>query len=241
MRTGKLAAAGIWGAVLPAVFWLGTATRAQQQAARPLPAIAVVSFAFERAGLSVPNYVLAVAQDGSGQYAGTEVKLPERATDPPSEPQPFGRKLTVTPATARKITTLAHELHDFTIVCATKGKNIADMGRKRLSYEGPDGRGSCDYNYSENKKVDELTTIFQALAETMDEGRRLDFLHRYDRLGLDEAMEFLTEEVAAGRAIELGTIAPSLHSIADDVDVMQRVRVRASALLATIPADSSSR
>jgi hypothetical protein len=76
------------------------------------------------------------------------------------------------------------------------------------------------------------------IAETMDEGRELDRLHRYDRLGLDDAMAALSAEVSAGRALGLETIAGTLRALADDAEVMQRVRARASALLRLIPADA---
>ena len=72
----------------------------------------------------------------------------------------------------------------------------------------------------------------------MDEGRTIDHLHRYDRLGLDAELESFSREVSEGRALELGTIAPTLRSIADDPDVMQRVRTRASALLTLVPAQA---
>ncbi len=39
----------------------------------------------------------------------------------------------------------------FNIECASKAKNIADTGKKTLSYTGADGSGSCTYNYSDNK------------------------------------------------------------------------------------------
>jgi hypothetical protein len=39
----------------------------------------------------------------------------------------------------------------------------------------------------------------------------------------------------------VGTIAASLRSIADDADVMQRVRARARTLLALVPADGDAR
>jgi hypothetical protein len=207
----------------------------------PLPSIPTYSFSFERDGLPVPTYIVVIARDGSGRYAGTEVTLPARASDPAPAPQPFGREFNVTPATAGKIAELAHGLHNFSVTCASKAKNIADTGRKRLTYLGPDGRGSCDYNYTENKNVQALTDIFQGVAETMDQGRRLDFLHRYDRLGLDDAIAFLAQEVSSGRALEIGIIAPSLHAIAEDEEVMQRVRARASSLLALTPADTASR
>jgi hypothetical protein len=104
----------------------------------------------------------------------------------------------------------------------------------------PDVRSSCTYDYTENKDVETLTGIFQGIAETLDEGRKLDYLHRYDRLGLDAEMESFSREVANGHAIELQTIADTLRSIADDPEVMQRVRTRANALLTLVPARTRS-
>ena len=132
---------------------------------------------------------------------------------------------------AAKIFKAARELNEFNGVCASKLKNIADTGKKTLSYSAADGHGSCEYNYSENKGVTMLTDTFMGIAYTLDEGRRLEFLHRYDRLGLDAEMITLSQEVDAGRALELGTIAPTLAAIADDTAVLQRVRLRATKLL----------
>jgi hypothetical protein len=145
--------------------------------------------------------------------------------------QHINRTLMVSPATTAKIFKTARELNDFNIECASKLKNIADTGKKTLSYTGADGHGSCVYNFSENKSVTTLTETFQAIAYTMDEGRRLEFLHRYDRLGLDAEMITLSEEVDAGRALELGAISETLTALAEDMAVLQRVRLRAAKML----------
>jgi hypothetical protein len=117
------------------------------------------------------------------------------------------------------------------MACEATAKNIANSGKKTLSYVGADGAGSCTYNYSENKNVTTLTDTFLFIAFTLDEGRRLEFLHRYDRLGLDEEMTELVQAVKSGHALELETIAPVLTSIAGDAAVMQRVRSQATKLL----------
>ncbi len=93
------------------------------------------------------------------------------------------RSITLSPATTEKIFKTARALDFFNIECASKAKNIANTGDKTLSYAGSDGKGSCGYNYSDNKNVSMLTDMFLAIAFTMDEGRRLEFLHRYDRSG----------------------------------------------------------
>ena len=100
-------------------------------------------------------------------------------------------------ATAAKVFALAHSLNYFNIACASTAKNVADTGKKTLDYIrlGANGSradgvlGSCTYNYTENKDVQTLTDIFQGIADTLDEGRKLDYLHRFDRLGLDAEME----------------------------------------------------
>ena len=198
-----------------------------------------VSFTFDRKGVAVGHYSLIIHEDGSGVYEGSEVPMATAYGHPAdTSAVPFQHRITISPATLQKIFSTAERLNRFDVPCASKLKNIADTGTKTLMYEGTDGNGSCTYNYSENKDVQSLTETFQGIAETLDTGRRLDQLHRFDRLGLDAAMKSLVEEVSEGRALEVGTIAKSLRSIASDTEVMARVRSRASTLLSQIPAAS---
>ena len=69
------------------------------------------------------------------------------------------------------------------------------------------------------------------MAETILEGARLEMLLQHDRLGLDEEMEFLTEAVEDGRAQQVCAIRDILERLAQDDDVLERVRKRARALL----------
>jgi hypothetical protein len=229
-----------------------TTAQAQQPATQPDPPWVekegpplpppppLVSFSFERPGLPVPRYSLHIFEGGAGVYRGEEMPMVVGHSDVQPSPQPFALKnFSVSPATAAKVFALARSLNHFNIACASKAKNIADTGEKTLSYADTIGvSGSCDYNYSENKDVQTLTDIFQGIAETIDEGRKLDYLHRFDRLGLDAEMESFTREVSDGHAIELQAIADTLRSIAADPDVMQRVRTRANALLTLVPAQT---
>jgi hypothetical protein len=209
------------GAALPA-------QRSSQTAAE-------VSFAFQRAGLQVPRFTLAVDQNGRGTYKGDQAEPVVRGVLAQPATVAFEQKFELSSQTTRRIFALADELDHFNIACASKAKNVADTGTKTLTYIAPGTMLSCTYNYTENMGVNALTGLFLAIAETMDEGRTLDHLHRYDRLGLDAAMSYLTQEVSAGRALELGTIATTLRSIADDAEVIERVRMRARALLTLVP------
>ena len=216
----------------------GMASLALAQPASPTDPPAVlhgqVSFQFERAGVPVPRYTLEIHEDGTGRYQADEAgSVPSQSS---SSLQNVGVKhvdkaIPVSPSTVTKIFKQARALDHFNIACSSKAKNIADTGKKTLSYVGPDGQGSCVYNYSDNKNVTALSDMFLAIAFTIDEGRRLEFLHRYDRLGLDAEISALAHEVDEGRAMELGTIAPTLQSIEGDTALIQRVRLHAEKLL----------
>ena len=223
---------------IAALMVLGVASVGVGQPVAPTEPPAVlqgqVSFQFERVGLPVPRYTLEVHEDGTGRYEADEA--PAAANWSSSSVRYVGgkhvdRTIALSPATVAKIFKQARSLDYFNIACASKAKNIADTGKKTLSYVGTDGKGSCVYNFSENKNVTALADMFLAIAFTMDEGRRLEFFHRYDRLGLDSEMSALTHEVEEGRALELGTIAPTLESIERDTALIQRVRLQAGKLL----------
>jgi hypothetical protein len=216
--------------LVPNLLCAGQSAAPQADPADKSPA--EVSFQFERAGLPVPQFTIQLLENGAARYEAEQAERPSTITSMRGEAaQHVNRTLMLSPGMAAKIFKTARELNDFNVECASKLKNIADTGKKTLSYTGPDGHGSCVYNYSENKSVTMLTETFLAIAYTMDEGRRLEFLHRYDRLGLDAEMITLSQEVDAGRALELGTIAPTLTALADDMAVLQRVRLRAAKML----------
>lgn len=196
---------------------------------------ATVTYGFERPGLSVPRFRMVIREDGTGSYEGEEIVKLDGASGVGAALAPAAthvqQQIAVTPATAKKIFNTARAEKYFNKACASRAKNIADTGAKTLSYEGPDGRGSCAYNYTEDKNVVMLTDLFLGIAATVDQGRRLEFKHRYDHLGLDAELDVLMQANDAGRAVELGTIAPVLRELTNDTELMQRVRSRAAKLL----------
>ena len=106
---------------------------------------------------------------------------------------------------------------------------VAFQGWKMLTYTGPQGHGSCTFNYSKDKEIQTLGDSLEAVAETILEGARLELLLQHDRLGLDAEMEFLTEAVGDGRAQQVCAIREILERLAQDDSVLERVRKRAGA------------
>ena len=119
----------------------------------------------------------------------------------------------------------------FAIKCEDGKDKVAFQGTKQLSYQGPDGSGSCTYNWSKSGAIEKLTTIFESIAFTLEEGRRLEVEHKHDRLALDAELGDLLTAVKEGRALEVQSIQPVLQEIAEDDSVLERARMRAKKLL----------
>jgi hypothetical protein len=207
----------------------------QQSAAAPATqGGATITYQFERTapGVSVPRYTVVLHEDGSGTYHAEEVE--RRSADSVVQQvstKIIDRPMAVSADTTAKIFQTARALNRFNVFCGTKAKNIADTGKKTLSYAGSDGNGSCTYNYSDDKSVMDLTDLFYGIVYTMDVGRKLDFERRFDRLGLDAEMIALEQAVKDKHALELWNIAPTLQKLASDPEMMQRVQARAAKLL----------
>jgi hypothetical protein len=202
------------------------------------PNDAVLVFHFERPALPVPVYTFTLHQDGTGTYAAsyassvpTSKFAPQYPTAQAAPPVETTRPISLSPKTTALLFERVRSTDQFHTGCESKLKNIADTGAKTINYTGPEGSAHCTFNYTENKNIAAVSETFQAIAQTLDEGRTIDLKHRYDRLGLDQELALLADQVKEGRALEVATIAPVLQSLCDDTQVMDRVRKRAAGLL----------
>ena len=114
-----------------------------------------------------------------------------------------------------QIFSVAQEHKWFNQKCES-GAKVAFQGWKKLSYEGPEGRGSCTFNYSQDKKIQSLGESLLGVAETLREGARLELLLQHDRLGLDQEMQYITDSAKDGRLREISAIKGILQRLADD-------------------------
>ncbi len=164
-----------------------------------------------------PHWKVRLQADGAGMYI--------EDGSPDAKPMP----LTVSGATLERLKSGEHAVKSGK--CETKSKNIAKTGEKTIRYEIADKTAECTFNYSDDAGLMGAAATFQAIAETMQRGKRLEHDLRYDRLGLDAEMESLINAQKAGSAIEIGNIAPVLQALVEDDHVIDRVRRRAARLL----------
>jgi len=197
------------------------------------PAGATIVYHFDRPGIPVPSYTYTVHEDGSGTFhAKVEpVHAQGAAAATPAEMTETTVPIVLTAATTAKLFQEVRGTDHFRNRCESKAKNVADTGSKTIEYDGPDGHASCTYNYTENKALQSVTDTFAGITDTLEFGRRMEYDHRYDRLGLDAEMTALVAAVKDKSVLEVQTIAPTLRSIAMDGALIERVRVAAGKLL----------
>jgi hypothetical protein len=202
--------------ILPILLLSAGLIRPQSTEDRSSPLV----FRYTATTTQLPSYSFRVLPDGSGTYLES-VKEPDGAVHDLASELNLSRKATQSLFEKAKI------LHRNGFACASKAKNVANTGSKTLDFDG----GSCTYNFSEDKTVVALTAAFQAMAFTLDEGRKLNIKLRYDRLGLNDEMTILWDAVKDGRAAEVENIEGILATLANDEQVFERVRQRAADLL----------
>jgi hypothetical protein len=216
------------------VIWLAVAAvalAAQLPAApAPVPAMApdsVVQMDFSDPELSPPQWALVLHPDGSGHFRShMDPKPGAKVIEVPN----VDRDIAVSKDFAARAFETAKSHKWFNAQCESHLK-VAFQGWKTLTYTGTAGHGSCTFNYSRDKDIESLGESMQAVAQTILEGARLEVLLQHDRLGLDQEMEFLTEEFQDGRAQEVDAIHDILERLASDDQVLERVRKRAQSLL----------
>jgi hypothetical protein len=188
----------------------------------------VIQVDFSNPELSPSHWTLTVHPDGTGHFSSQ------------MGPTADGLKMMETPGVNRDVQLSAgFASHVFQSAQQHKWFNedceshlkVAFQGWKTLAYRGSEGRGSCTFNYSKDKDIQSLGDSLEAVAETILEGARLEMLLEHDRLGLDKEMEFLVDAAGNGRAQQICAIRGILVRLAEDDEVLERVRKRAKLLL----------
>ncbi len=191
---------------------------------------AVVVVEFTDPSLSPPHWTMTLHSDGSGHFRSEMGAVPAGEADQMRVPN-VSQDFQVSPKFAASVFEMAQRHDWFNEPCESHMK-VAFQGWKKFSYSGPQGAGSCTFNYSKDKEIQALGDSMQAVAETLLEGVRLQMLLEHDPLGLDKEIQALVEAAQDGRAQQICAIRGILERLAQDEDVMVLVRKQAKLLLA---------
>jgi hypothetical protein len=181
--------------------------------------------------LNFPNsdpeqYTITANADGHAHYDCTA-----RISDQSDDRETYQTDFTLSDSTRTRIFDLASQAHYFTGKVDSGNRKLAFTGAKRLVYTDGQHNNTADYNYSTVPAVQQLTTLFQNLAATLEYGRHLTYLHRYQKLALDDELKHMEDQARHGELAELQAIKPILQQIYDDTSVLNVVRARAQRIM----------
>jgi hypothetical protein len=175
-----------------------------------------------------------VTSTGSTRYISRNpLKPPEQASTDPD----YTLEFTMSEANRTRIFRDAQAANYFNGDFIFKKHAVASTGKKTLTYADQSRHFETTYDYSENKAIQEINGIFQGISNTLEHGRKLQYLRRFDRLGLEAELKGMESLAEDHNLKELQIIAPTLESIANDPAILNIARERARRLLAKKPAE----
>jgi hypothetical protein len=203
------------------------ALRGQQ--AQQNPTLPTITFDRVWEAYKPQNVTITVQATGPARYISRNPFTPPDQTG--ADPD-YLLDFTLSSRNQKKLFDDAREANYFNGDFSYKKHAVAGTGKKTLTYSDSVRHFSTTYDYTEDKAIQEITDLFSGISSTIEHGRKLVFLHRFDKLGLEDELKAMEEAAESHNLAELQIIVPTLKSIADDTKVLNIARERARKLLA---------
>ncbi len=169
---------------------------------------------------STPEFIeIKLSEDGTASFD-------IRQSSEDADPRPFQ----VSAPVQAKIFALAGELHNFEGADLDVHRRVADLGQKTLRYEKGGQVHETQFNYTINHSATQLQTIFEGLAQQLEDLDLLQQRLKYDRLGVNDALVQFEMHLNQRVLPEPERLLPVLDNIAADSRLVDVARERARAL-----------
>ena len=178
---------------------------------------------------SSPEFIeIKVSEDGPATY-----DIRQSSEDP--APQPFDIGAPV----RAKVFSLAGELRNFDHADLDVHRKVADLGQKTFRYEKGGEVHEAQYNYTINHSATQLQSIFEGLAQQVEDADLLQHRLKYDHLGVNDAISQFEMHLNQRILPEPERLLPVLDAIAADSRLVDVARGRARALAERIRASQT--
>jgi hypothetical protein len=191
----------------------------------PSQAGPLVTFTQTWPAATPPFYSIAVSAAGRVAYQSSPK---DKGGDP------YELKFTMSPENQKIVFQIADQLKHFNGNWDYKKGKIAFTGTKTLSFKDADQGYTTTFNWSDNVQIQQLTTLFQNISETIELGRKLADTYRFDKLGVDAVLKSMEEAAKNNQLAEIQAVQPILSKLAKDSSLMNISRRRAEFLLSKI-------
>ena len=173
-------------------------------------------------------YSIAIDSTGTATYQSAPASLEQTGV-------PYTLEFQVSDRTRRITFNVTRELDFFRERAGLSLSSAQNSSVRTLAYHDSQFHNQLTYSSSPDSAIEELTSVFEEISETLEFGRRLGYLHEHDRSALDAELDRLQERADHRALRELPVIAPILRSIAGDDRVASAPRHKAETLLNGLP------
>ena len=180
-----------------------------------------LTLVFDNPELPLPHYTLSLGADGEARYA-----LPPTADAPAGMVTIFH----VSNASRDRAFALAAKLNNLSGNFDFTKHRVAFTGWRTFTYKSGATANTTRFNWSENPTANELASLFEGIAATMEAETQLRYLRKYDKLGLNTYLGNLEKRAKSGWVKELPILSKVLNELSSDPEVMNIARQRAQRL-----------
>jgi hypothetical protein len=225
IRAFRIRCANACFAICAVAAMMSAPSMAQQAANASAAPAATVAFTLDFPQSNPEHYSIAVDTSGHARYECTG-KVAED-----SGYETYRAEFQMSAGNRERVFSLAKQAQYFAGAVESGNSKLAFTGTKVLSYQDGQHSNTAHYNYSNLAPVQQLTTLFQNMAATLEYGRRLTYYHRYQKLALDDELKRMQTQARNNELSEMQSLAPVLQEILEDSSVMNVVRARAKELI----------
>jgi hypothetical protein len=183
---------------------------------------AALTFIKDFPGSYPPYYAIKLKDVGGEKYVA------EYRVDPDEDPT----ELSIDAPLAQRAFALSKELEYFSGPKIESGRKVAQMGKKTLRYENGATRGEAVYNHTELPV--ELTGWFEKLSTTQGHVDRIEYLLRFDRLGIVKELLQTEIDLNNDRLLQPTLLLPALNKVLANKSLVNVAHERANAILARL-------
>lgn len=174
---------------------------------------------------SYPPYFSITLHDLGGDKFQVEYRV-----EPDEEPT----ELAIDAPLAQHAFALAKELEYFAGPKIESGRKVAQMGKKTLRYEAGSTKNEAVYNHSDLPQAVELTGWFEKLSTTQGHIDRIDYLLRFDKLGIVKELLQTEVDLNSDRLLQPTLLLPALKKVLANKSLVNVAHERANSILARL-------
>jgi hypothetical protein len=177
-------------------------------------------------------YSIAIDSTGASTYQSAPISDERNGV-------PYTMEFQASDRTLRTTFNLARRLEFFTQALDLQLTSPANSAVQTLAFEDGETRHQITYSASADADVQELTSVFEEISETLEFGRRLAYSRQHEPARLRAELGDLENKAKRHLLRELQALEPVLRSIASDTTLEAGARQRARQLIERLDHPSS--